>query len=65
MMLRVVLLVLVLSSVSQLAGQSNNESQTLKEQAIKMGEAFMRGDYATFTNYTYPLIVKSMGGPVR
>lgn len=43
-------------------GQIKGASQNLKQQAGKMGAAFVSGDYKTFTNYTYLLILKSMGG---
>lgn len=43
-------------------GQVKNASQNLKLQAGKMGASFVSGDYKTFANYTYPLILKSMGG---
>lgn len=43
-------------------GQVKEASQNLKQQASKMGAAFVSGDYTTFANYTYPLILKSMGG---
>ncbi|MBI3137716.1 MAG: hypothetical protein HYZ15_03945 [Sphingobacteriales bacterium] len=43
-------------------GQIKDASQNLKQQANKMGVAFVSGDYKTFANYTYPLILKSMGG---
>jgi len=43
-------------------GQVKDASQHLKSQADKMGQAFTTGDYKTFARYTYPLIVRSMGG---
>ncbi len=43
-------------------GQAKEAPQNLKQQASKMGASFMSGDYKTFANYTYPLVVKSMGG---
>ena len=33
-----------------------------KEQANLMGQAFIKGDYQTFNRYTYPALVKAMGG---
>lgn len=45
--------------------QVKEAPQNLKQQATKMGVAFVSGDYTTFANYTYPLILKSMGGAVR
>lgn len=46
-------------------GQVKDASQNLKQQAGKMGSTFVSGDYKTFANYTYPLILKSMGGASR
>ena len=40
-------------------------SITIKEQATKMGNAFMTGDYKTFAKYTYPTIVTMMGGEAK
>lgn len=45
--------------------QVKESSQNLEQQAIKMGSAFVSGDYTTFANYTYPLILKSMGGAAK
>jgi len=35
----------------------------VKDQAGKMAQALIRGDYKTFVHYTYPGIVKMSGGP--
>jgi hypothetical protein len=43
-------------------GQVKDAGQNLKQQAIRMGTAFTGADYKTFANYTYPLILRSMGG---
>lgn len=43
-------------------GQVKEASQNLKQQAGKMGTAFVSGDYKTFANYTYPFVLKLMGG---
>jgi hypothetical protein len=37
-------------------------SQTLMEQATKMGQIFISGDYKSFARFTYPKIVAMMGG---
>jgi hypothetical protein len=37
-------------------------SVTVNNQVSKMGQAFIRGDYKVFAHYTYPEIVKMMGG---
>ena len=42
--------------------QVKEAAQNLKQQSLKMGSAFIGGDYRTFAHYTYPLILKSMGG---
>ena len=43
----------------------NKLSTALMQQATKMGSAFVSGDYKTFAKYTYPLVLKSMGGATR
>lgn len=45
--------------------QVKEAPQNLKQQVIKMGSAFISGNYNAFANYTYPLILKSMGGPSK
>jgi hypothetical protein len=42
--------------------QVREASENLKQQAGKMGSAFVSSDYKAFANYTYPLVLKSMGG---
>ncbi len=49
-------------NVKAQAINQNKLPATLKQQASKMGIAFISGDYKVFANYTYPLILKSMGG---
>lgn len=34
----------------------------VKQQANEMGQAFINGDYKGFVHYTYPTIIKLMGG---
>jgi hypothetical protein len=43
-------------------GQVRNASERLTMQANSMGTAFIDGHYKTFADYTYPLILKSIGG---
>lgn len=43
-------------------GQVKDASQNLKQQAGKMGVAFINGDYKSFAGYTYPMILQSVGG---
>jgi hypothetical protein len=38
--------------------QVKEASQNLKQQAAKMGSAFLRSDYKTFAKYTYKLVLK-------
>jgi hypothetical protein len=45
--------------------QVKDAAQNLKIQAVKMASAFMNGNYQVFTNYTCPLVVKSMGGEAK
>jgi hypothetical protein len=41
----------------------NNElNERIQQQANLMGQAFLKGDYHVFANYTYHVIVSSMGG---
>ncbi|HMH21166.1 MAG TPA: hypothetical protein VK563_05300 [Puia sp.] len=40
----------------------SNLAETVKQQAEVMGQAFMKGDYKTFAHYTYPQIIRMMGG---
>jgi len=37
-------------------------SDRVQQQANLMGEAFIKGDYQTYTKYAYPGLVKAMGG---
>jgi hypothetical protein len=53
------LTVLLLSFVLHL---SVIQPPTVKEQATKMVQALIRGDYKTFVHYTYPGLVKMSGG---
>ncbi len=43
-------------------GQVKEATPNLKQQVNKMGVAFVSSDYKAFAAYTYPLILKSMGG---
>jgi len=58
-------LILIITIFLQSYSQVKESPQNLKQQAINMGLAFLRGDYKTFANYTYPLILKSMGGSAK
>ena len=51
----------------QVAGPNNQNalSVIIRNQADKMGQAFINGDYKTFSHYTDPKIVKMMGGENR
>jgi hypothetical protein len=37
-------------------------AKTLKEQAFKAGQAFLKKDYKTFAHYTYPKLITMSGG---
>ena len=41
---------------------TDSRAAAVKEQATKMGQALVKGDYATFIHYTYPGLVKMAGG---
>lgn len=56
----VFLIVEVLTSSAY--GQVKDASLNLKFQADKLGRAFLKGDYKTFVNYSYPAILELMGG---
>jgi hypothetical protein len=55
-------LLFCLSIFTQASSQVKDAPQNLKQQASKMGVAFIKGDYKTFASYTYPSVVKMMGG---
>ena len=57
-----VCLILSMSSLNQSHGQVRDASQNLEQQATRIGNAFIGGDYKTFASYTYPIIIQSMGG---
>jgi hypothetical protein len=59
------LLLLLLATRFAAHAQVKEAAQNLKQQAGKMGAVFVSGDYKTFANYTYPLILKSMGGAAK
>ena len=58
-------LLLVTTIFFQSFGQVKDAGQNLKQQVSKMGSAFVSGDYKTFANFTYPLILKLMGGATK
>ena len=43
-------------------GVNNMLTGHIHQQANEMGQAFIKGDYQTFARYTYPTLVKAMGG---
>jgi hypothetical protein len=53
-------LLLVLLAFSSFTASA--QSQALKEQVSQMGNALIRKDYKTFVSFSYPSIVKQMGG---
>jgi hypothetical protein len=65
MKLRFIILLFSAAIIFQSYGQIKDASQNLTQQVNKMGAAFVSGDYTTFANYTYPLILKSMGGAAK
>lgn len=56
--------VLSYSNPKQIANNALLNSH-VQEQAGIMGRAFVKGDYQTFSKYTYPPIVNAMGGESR
>src|ERR1700754_3190596 len=63
-MVRTLLLLLILCRLPVLA-QEKDALSNLKQQSSEMGAAFIKGDYKTFSRYTYPKIVTMAGGPAR
>lgn len=61
LILPLLLLIIGFASYSQVKQPLKN----LKQRAGKMGVAFVSGDYTIFATYTYPLILKSMGGAAK
>ena len=57
------MLMMVFSIASN--AQVKDATQHIKQQAEKMGAAFLASDYKTFASFTYPEIVKAMGGPAK
>jgi hypothetical protein len=53
---------LCITMVFKSYGQVIDASHILKQQANRMGQAFINGDYKTFAQFTYPKIVTMMGG---
>lgn len=45
--------------------QAKESSQNLKQQANKMAQAFISGDYKTFVSYTYKPMVQGTGGAAK
>lgn len=62
--MKLAIIIFLLSTVFVIStyGQVKGASQNLSEQAGKMGESFVSKNYKTFASYTYPLILRSMGG---
>lgn len=58
----IVSLSMVVLFCSTAGAQVKNAATNLKAQAIKIGAAFLKGDYTTFAAFTYPGIIKLMGG---
>ncbi len=42
--------------------KNSDHSNTIKEQAAKMGQFLLKKDYKSFCKYTYPEIIEMMGG---
>ena len=48
--------------IGSLAGSGQNLATTIKVQAMDMGSAFMKNDFATFSKYMHPNIIAFAGG---
>lgn len=60
--MRIFLSFLLLASVACIAPHGAQAQGEIKKQAREMGEALIAKNYLKFTNYTYPQILKEMGG---
>jgi hypothetical protein len=49
-------------SIGSLTANCQNLSTTIKVQAMDMGSAFMKNDFATFSKYMHPNIIAFAGG---
>ena len=52
-------------SQPKLPAESTSLTARMQEQANTMGQAFLKGDYQTFAKYTYPALLRAMGGASR
>src|SRR5215813_8037489 len=52
----------LLFSAGLLIANGQNLSTTIKVQAMDMGSAFMKNDFATFSKYMHPNIIAFAGG---
>ena len=50
------------SLIGFVAGKGQNLSTTIKVQAMDMGSAFMKNDFATFSKYMHPNVISFVGG---
>lgn len=48
--------------IYQVKAQSRPDSNNLKAQAVLMAQAFVKQDFRTVANFTYPKVVALMGG---
>ena len=58
----IVCFVLVAGTAAGVRAQSPKATANLQQQVNVMGQAFLKGDYKTFADYTYPGLLKMMGG---
>lgn len=61
-MKNILTLILSLSLLACNGQSANSYSEIIKDQAAKMGQSLVQGDFSALAKYTYPKIVEVMGG---
>lgn len=61
------LLILLFLFINVSFAQINQDlhKKEIKNQAIKMKDGLLNKDYQTYSNYTYPITIKAMGGKTK
>lgn len=62
---RFITLLLSAAIIFQSYGQVKEATQSIKQQAGKMGAALINGDYTMFAKYTYSKLLAAMGGAAK
>ena len=64
-MTRFLITILLIASIFSSSAQVKDASSNITNQVTKMGDAFIKNDFKTFASYTYPFVLKSMGGSAK